>query len=136
VTKDYQDVEESERDRRSREDIHPSPPSSSKIRDFIRETRVLCACARELRNLVPLESGRTGTLRLIGSIRSEYLDHIIVFGEAHLQRTLKSYASYYNEVRTNLPLKKDAPNFRQPQPVGNIAAIPILGGRHHQYVWT
>jgi len=49
--------------------------------------------------------------RLIGSIRRECLDHVIVFGEAHLRRTLKTYASYYNEVRTHLSLNKDAPDF-------------------------
>ena len=47
--------------------------------------------------------------RLIGSIRRECLDHIIVLGEAHLRRILKSYARYYNETRTHLALDKDAP---------------------------
>jgi transposase InsO family protein len=70
--------------------------------------------------------------RLIGSIRRESLDHVIVFGEAHLHAVLKAYASYYNEVRTHLSLNKDAPDFRRAQRVGRIAAIPILGGRHHQ----
>jgi hypothetical protein len=45
-----------------------------------------------------------------------------------------AYASYYNEVRTHLALDKNAPDFRRPSPVGAIAAIPILGGLHHQYV--
>ena len=72
--------------------------------------------------------------RLIGSIRRECLDHFIVFDEAHLRRVLKTYASYYNEVRTHLSLGKDAPNFRRVQPVGIIAAIPLLGGLHHLYV--
>src|SRR5216684_147015 len=47
--------------------------------------------------------------RLIGSIRRECLDHVIVLGEAHLRRILKSYARYYNETRTHLALDKDAP---------------------------
>jgi hypothetical protein len=72
---------------------------------------------------------------LIGSIRRECLDHVIVFGEAHLRRVLKTYASYYNEVRTHLSLDKHSPDFRRPLPVGDIAAIRILGGLHHQYVW-
>ena len=59
---------------------------------------------------------------------------MIVFGEARLRRILKAYASYYNEVRIHLSLEKDAPNFRRVQPVGNIAAIPLLGGLHHQYL--
>jgi transposase InsO family protein len=72
--------------------------------------------------------------RLIGSIRCESLDHFIVFGEAHLRGVLKAYASYYNEIRTHLSLDKDAPDFRRAQKFGRIAAIPILGGIHHQYV--
>jgi transposase InsO family protein len=72
--------------------------------------------------------------RLIGSIRRESLDHLIVFDEAHLRRVLRNYASYYNQVRTHLSLRKNAPDFRRPQKIGRIAAIPILGGLHHQYV--
>jgi transposase InsO family protein len=72
--------------------------------------------------------------RLIGSIRRESLDHLIVFSEAHLRAVLKAYASYYNEVRTHLSLNKDAPDFRGTQKIGRIAAIPILGALHHQYV--
>jgi transposase InsO family protein len=72
--------------------------------------------------------------RLIGSIRRESLEHLVVFDEAQLRRVLKNYASYYNQVRTHLSLDKNAPDFRRPQKLGNIAAIPILGGLHHQYV--
>jgi transposase InsO family protein len=72
--------------------------------------------------------------RLIGSIRRESLDHLVVFGEAHLHRILKTYAAYYNAVRTHLSLQKDAPEFRRRQKRGCITAIPILGGLHHQYV--
>ena len=72
--------------------------------------------------------------RLIGSIRRESLDHLIVFGEAYLRDVLKANVSYYNEVRTHLSLDKDAPDFRRTQKIGPIAAIPILGGLHHQYV--
>jgi transposase InsO family protein len=72
--------------------------------------------------------------RLIGSIRRESLDHLIVFGKAHLRGVLAAYASYYNEVRTHLSLDKDAPDFRRMQKFGRIAARPILGGLHHQYV--
>jgi len=72
--------------------------------------------------------------RLIGSIRRESLDHLLVFGEAQLRRVLKNYAAYYNQVRTHLPLDKNAPDFRRPQKLGPIASISILGGLHHQYV--
>jgi hypothetical protein len=51
-----------------------------------------------------------------------------------LRRVLRNYASYYNQVRTHLSLGKNAPDFRCPQKIGRIAAIPILGGLHHQYV--
>ena len=72
--------------------------------------------------------------RLIGSIRRESLDHLVVFDEAQLRRVLKNYASYYNQVRTHLSLDKNAPDFRRPHKLGSVAAIPILGGLHHQYV--
>jgi transposase InsO family protein len=80
----------------------------------------------------PWQNGRVE--RLIGSIRREALDHLIVFDEAQLRHVLKKYASYYNQVRTHLSLKKDSPDFRRRQKLGAIAAIPILGGLHHQYV--
>jgi hypothetical protein len=72
--------------------------------------------------------------RLIGSIRRECLDDLVVFGEAHLRRVLKNYGSYYNQVRTHLALDKDAPEFRHVERVGNIQELPLLGGLHHHYV--
>ena len=72
--------------------------------------------------------------RLIGSIRRECLDHIFVFGEAHLRRTLRSYACYYNDIRTHRSLDKDAPVSRPVQRTGIISSHPILGGLHHHYV--
>src|ERR1700676_2216290 len=71
--------------------------------------------------------------RLIGSIRRECLDHIIVLGEMHLRRVLKSYAGYYNSVRTHRSLNKDAPVTRQIQRIGSIKSHAILGGLHHHY---
>ena len=72
--------------------------------------------------------------RLIGSIRRECLDHVIVSGEAHLRRILKSYANYYNSVRTHRSLDKDAPISRPIHQTGIIRSHPILGGLHHHYV--
>ena len=72
--------------------------------------------------------------RLIGSIRRECVDNVVVFGERHLVHLLKSYQRYYNGVRTHLSLNKDAPVTRAVQAVGSIVAKPILGGLHHQYV--
>jgi transposase InsO family protein len=76
---------------------------------------------------------QNGHAERLMSIRRECLNHVIVFGEAHLCRVLKAYASYYNQVRTHLSLHKDAPEFRQAQPVGTIVAWPLLGGLHHHY---
>lgn len=71
--------------------------------------------------------------RLIGSIRRECLDHIVVFGEAHLRHILAAYASYYNGLRTYLSLDKDSPCKRSIQCVDQLATQAILGGLHHQY---
>jgi transposase InsO family protein len=72
--------------------------------------------------------------RLIGSIRRECVDHIVVWGEGHLRWILRAYARYYNDIRTHRSLSKDAPAFRPIQRIGNIASHPILGGLHHRYV--
>ena len=72
--------------------------------------------------------------RLIASIRRECLDHVIVFGEQHLRHVLRSYAQYYNGMRTHLSLAKDAPLPRAIQAVGDILPLPVLGGLHHHYV--
>jgi hypothetical protein len=72
--------------------------------------------------------------RLIGSIRRECLDHIIVSGEANLRGILNSYAAYYNSVRTHRSLHKDAPISRPIQQIGIVRSHPILGGLHHHYV--
>ncbi|WP_207231120.1 integrase core domain-containing protein [Bradyrhizobium sp. Leo121] len=71
--------------------------------------------------------------RLIGSIRRECLDHIIVFGETHLRGILRSYARYYNDIRTHRSLDKDAPVARPVQRTGSIKSHVILGGLHHHY---
>jgi transposase InsO family protein len=72
--------------------------------------------------------------RLIGSIRRECVDHLIVLGEAHLRRILRSYARYYNDLRTHWSLAKDAPVSRPIHRTGSIRSHPILGGLHHHYV--
>jgi hypothetical protein len=73
--------------------------------------------------------------RLIGSIRRECLDHVIVFNEAHLIRILTSYFAYHHEARTHLSLDRNAPIPRQVEPPshGRIIAIPQVGGLHHRY---
>src|SRR5881409_2954444 len=73
--------------------------------------------------------------RLVGSIRRECLDHVIVLGEGHLRAILKSYFAYYHRARTHLSLGKDAPDPRpvQPPSAGEIVAFPEVGGLHHRY---
>src|SRR5260370_26611449 len=71
--------------------------------------------------------------RLIGSIRRECLDHVVVLREAHLRQILRASSDYYNRARTHLALQKDAPLARPAQAVGSVIAIPFLGGLHHQY---
>ena len=73
--------------------------------------------------------------RLIGSIRRECLDHIVVLGEESLRRTLRSYFEYYLDSRCHLGLNKDSPDVREVQPSdkGGIVEIPKVGGLHHRY---
>ena len=71
--------------------------------------------------------------RVIGSIRRECLDHFLVWSEAHLERVLAAYVTYYNVVRTHLALAKDAPRHRPIQAFGTLTAHPVLGGLYHCY---
>ncbi len=73
--------------------------------------------------------------RVIGSIRRECVDHMIVLGENHLRRILLSYQAYYNEARTHLSLERNSPVPREVEPAskGRVVAIPHLGGLHHRY---
>src|SRR5216683_1690847 len=71
--------------------------------------------------------------RLIGSIRRECVDHVVVLGERYLRHVLLSYMKYFNEARTHLSLNKDAPIPRAVHASGRILCRPILGGLHHQY---
>ena len=79
----------------------------------------------------PWQNGRTE--RLIGSIRRECLDHVVILGKVHLRWILTTYASYYNEQRTHRSLAKDTPLHRIVEQLGTVALRPILGGLHHQY---
>jgi putative transposase len=73
--------------------------------------------------------------RVIGSIRRECLDHVIVFGEQHLRRVLRDYFAYYHGSRTHLGLGKDCPTPRpvEPPDLGFIHSEPMVGGLHHRY---
>lgn len=73
--------------------------------------------------------------RVIGSIRRECLDHVIVFQESSLRRILNSYLDYYHRSRTHLSLGKDSPERRsiQPPEMGSVVVLPQVGGLHHRY---
>ena len=71
--------------------------------------------------------------RLIGTLRRECLDQLVVFGEAHLRRVLSAYSGYYNQARPHLALQKNSPFGRAVQHIGSVIAVPVLGGLHHQY---
>ena len=73
--------------------------------------------------------------RLIGSIRRECLDHLIILNEKHLKRILTSYFDYYNNSRTHLSLDRNSPMKRKVDPLirGKIISIPQVGGLHHRY---
>lgn len=97
-------------------------------------TRRLAAMGIRDRPTAPRSPWQNGHVeRLIGSIRRECLDHVVVLGEAHLRRVLTAYADYYNELRTHRSLAKDAPLHRAVQRLGIVTPRPILGGLHHQY---
>ncbi len=99
---------------------------------FTRRLRAMGIRDRPTAPQSPWQNGHTE--RLIGSIRQECLDHVVVFGERHLRHVLLSYMHYYNSARTHLSLNKDAPLPRVVQAVGRILPTPILGGLHHHYV--
>jgi transposase InsO family protein len=98
-------------------------------------TRRLRAMRIRDKPIAPASSWQNGFAeRLIGSIRRECVDHLIVLGEAHLRRTLRAYARYYNDIRTHWSLAKDVPVSRPIQRTGSIRSHAILGGLHHHYV--
>jgi transposase InsO family protein len=73
--------------------------------------------------------------RVIGSIRRECLDHIVIFNERHLRHVMSSYVDYYQRTRTHLSLDKDCPDSRpiMPRRIGKVIAIPQVSGLHHRY---
>jgi hypothetical protein len=99
---------------------------------FTKRVRAMGIRDRPIAARSPWQNGHVE--RLIGSIRRECIDHAVVFSEAHLRHILRAYAGYYNEARTHLFLRKKAPVARTVQCIGQITAMPLLGGLHHQYV--
>ena len=101
--------------------------------DFQDQVRDMCI--REVLSPPRSPWQRAYVERVIGSIRCECLDHVIVFNEVSLRRTLHSYFRYYHQSRTHLSLAKDSPEARPIQPVemGPVVAVPQVGGLHHRY---
>jgi transposase InsO family protein len=99
---------------------------------FARRIRAIGIRDRPTAPQSPWQNGHAECL--IGSIRRECLDHVIIFDEHHLRYVLRSYTHYYNGARTHLSLAKDSPLPRAVQAVGGILPLPILGGLHHHYV--
>jgi transposase InsO family protein len=98
---------------------------------FTRRLRSLGIRDRPASPQSPWQNGHAE--RLIGSIRRECLDHVVVCGEWHLRHVLSCYMNYYNVARTHLSLGKDAPFHRAVKTIGRVQAQPILGGLHHRY---
>jgi transposase InsO family protein len=96
---------------------------------FIRRLRSMGIRDRPASPRSPWQNGYAE--RLIGSIRRECLDHVVVFGERHLRHVLLSYMKYHNEIRTHLSFEKDAPVSRAVKLAGTILCRPVLGGLHH-----
>ncbi len=73
--------------------------------------------------------------RLIGTLRRDCIDHVIVVGENHLRRILRDYFAYYHSCRTHLSLDKDSPEQRKVEPPdqGKVVELPMVGGLHHRY---
>ena len=74
--------------------------------------------------------------RVIGSIRREFVDHVVVLNERHLRRLLRQYANYYHEWRLHRSLQMDSPNRRAARPAnpGNVVSFPVAHGLHHYYL--
>jgi hypothetical protein len=71
--------------------------------------------------------------QLIGTLRRDCLDHVLIFGARHLRRLLAAYSRHYNETRTHVSLDNDSPSGRAIQRYGAIVTTPILSGLHHYY---
>jgi transposase InsO family protein len=79
--------------------------------------------------------------RLLGSVRRECLDHLLIFGERHLHLVIRAYGEYYNQYRPHQGLKQRIPASLNPVPAsppahGHMRCLPVLGGLHHHYQWA
>ena len=77
--------------------------------------------------------------RVIGTLRRECLDHLIVLNERHLMDVLREYVEHYNRKRPHRTLALDSPDGRPPLAIpdsGQVLSRPVLGGLHHEYEWA
>jgi transposase InsO family protein len=96
--------------------------------------RRVAACGIRDRPIVRRSPWQNGYAeRVIGSIRRECLDHVIVWNETHLRAFLSEYADCYNASLTLLALEKDTPDKRPVHRGGSLVSLPVLGGLHHRY---
>jgi transposase InsO family protein len=98
---------------------------------FLRRVMAMGIRDRPISPRSPWQNGHME--RLIGTLRRECLDRVLIFGEARLRQVLTLYVSYYNDSRTHLALRKNTPLGRAVQRYGTIAATPVLSGLHHRY---
>ena len=101
--------------------------------DFVKQVKAMCIQQVLAAPRSPWQ--RAYVERLIGTLRRECLDHLIVFNEKSLYRQLRTFVEYYHRNRVHLGLEKDTPEPRpiQPPECGRMVSIPVLGGLHHRY---
>ena len=102
---------------------------------FLFSERVKGLGIREIRTAVRAPMMNAFAERLIGTLRRECFDHVIVLNQRHAQRLLAEFRDWYNQDRLHLALGKDAPDHRPMElpELGKVVALPRLGGLHHRY---
>jgi putative transposase len=91
----------------------------------------------------PYQAPRANAIceRLLGSVRRECLDHVLILSEAHLRRVLMEYVTYYNRARPRQGIQQQVPEPQEPaltlsHTAARVIAFPVLGGLHHEYRWA
>ncbi len=102
---------------------------------FAFSARVKGLGVREVRTAVRAPQMNAFAERVIGTLRRECFDHVIVLNERHARRLLAEFFAWYNQDRVHLALAKDAPDYRpvEPPELGKVVSLPRLGGLHHRY---